>query len=156
MVEQRGLIAPEIAETYNRSRHTVTKEWTRHPAFPAPLPQRRGRYHEYDSEAVAVFVREHVARQAVALEPDRLYTARQLEEAGVGIKAATIRADLSRSRGGGPRRWPEPDDTGHGVNRWYGRTVARALETRQGYRRKKDQSGPAGQSPRREPGVRAC
>ncbi|CAL9302867.1 hypothetical protein [Streptomyces sp. SudanB91_2054] len=135
MVEPQRLITPEIADQYGVSKHTVTKTWSAHPEWPAPV-DRRGRYKEYDARAVADFVRQHVDRQAVALEPRRLYTAQQLEDAGIGIKAATIRADLSRSRKPDqPRRWPEPDDTSDGVNRWYGETVTTALTTRRGYRR---------------------
>ncbi|WP_435643377.1 hypothetical protein ACR9VJ_18185 [Streptomyces sp. H49] len=128
MVERPGLIAPEIAERYDVSTHTVTKTWTRHPAWPAPAGK-RGRYNEYDAAAIDTFVRTHIERQAVTLEPERLYTAQQLEDAGIGIKAGTIRADLTRDR------WPEPDDTEHGVNRWKGQTVMTAMAGRRGYRR---------------------
>ncbi|MFE5258255.1 hypothetical protein [Streptomyces coelicoflavus] len=135
MVEPQRLITPEIATRYDVSIHTVTKTWSAHPEWPAPV-DRRGRYKEYDAQAVADFVRQHVDRQAVALERRRLYTAQQLEAAGIGIKASTIRADLSRSRKPGqPRRWPEPDDTSDGVNRWYGETVTTTLTARRGYRR---------------------
>ncbi|MEE1761188.1 hypothetical protein [Streptomyces sp. SP18BB07] len=50
------------------------------------------------------------------------------KDAGIGIKAGTIRADLTRNR------WPEPNDTDHGVNRWRGTTATKALEGRRGYR----------------------
>lgn len=127
MVDRPDLIAPEIAETYGVSIHTVTKSWAQHPAWPAS--HKRGRYKAYDAEAIADFVRDHVARPAVELEPRRLYTAQQLEDAGVGVKAGTIRADLSRGR------WPEPDVEGSadGTNRWYGEVAAAALEGRRGY-----------------------
>ncbi|MFI9824437.1 hypothetical protein ACIHFC_28895 [Streptomyces sp. NPDC052013] len=128
MVDRPGLIAPEIAEQYGVSVHTVTKTWARHPEWPAAAGK-RGRYNEYDRQAIADFVRDHIARETVDLEPRRLYTAQQLEDAGIGIKAGTIRADLTRGR------WPEPDDTAHGVNRWYGQTVMTALTARRGYRR---------------------
>ncbi|MET7679378.1 hypothetical protein [Streptomyces sp. NPDC005423] len=128
MVDRPGMIAPEIAETYGVSIHTVTKSWAQHPAWPAPAGK-RGRYKEYEAANVADFIRDHVERQAVTLEPERLYTAQDLEAAGVGVKAGTIRADLARGR------WPEPDDTDNGVNRWYGATVTRALDRRRGYRR---------------------
>jgi hypothetical protein len=135
MVEPQRLITPEIAEQYGVSIHTVTKTWATHPAWPDAVGK-RGRYKEYDAQAVADFVRDHAERQAVALEPRRLYTAQQLEAAGIGVKASTIRADLSRSRKPGqPRRWPEPDDTEGGVNRWYGETVMTALTARRSYRR---------------------
>jgi hypothetical protein len=129
MIDPARLITPEIAQTYDVSLHTVTKTWSQHPAWPAPAGK-RGRYKEYDAQDIADFVREHVQRQTTpALEPQRLYTAQQLEAAGIGIKAGTIRADLTRGR------WPEPDDTADGVNRWYGRTATQALEGRRGYRR---------------------
>ncbi|MGW3166965.1 hypothetical protein ACWC9Q_29725 [Streptomyces sp. NPDC001142] len=128
MVDPERLIVPEIAKRYGVSTHTVTKSWAQRDGWPDPV-DKRGRYKEYDAAAVADFVRDHVERQAVALEPRRLYTAQQLEDAGVGIKAGTIRADLTRGR------WPEPDSTADGVNRWLGSTVTAALASRRGYRR---------------------
>ncbi|WP_216588578.1 hypothetical protein [Streptomyces brasiliscabiei] len=128
MVDRPGLIAPEIAERYGVGIHTVTKTWAQHPAWP-DAAGKRGRYKEYAATAVADFVRQHVERRAVELEPERLYTAQQLEDAGIGIKAGTIRADLTRNR------WPEPDDTANGVNRWKGKTVTTAMTGRRGYRR---------------------
>ncbi|MET8765486.1 hypothetical protein [Streptomyces sp. NPDC004658] len=131
MVDRPGLITPEIAERYGVSTHTVRNTWVPHPAWPAPAGK-RGRYKEYDAQAVADFVRRYIERQAVELEPRRLYTAQQLEDAGIGIKAGTIRADLTRGR------WPEPDDTEHGVNRWYGQTAMTAMTGRRSYRRGAD------------------
>lgn len=81
-----------------------------------------------DGAAVAAFVRDHVDRPAVELEPRRLYTAREIE-ALTGVKTATIRADRTRGR------WPEPDDDSERAHRWYGATVTRALSGRRGYRR---------------------
>ncbi|MGW3442192.1 hypothetical protein [Streptomyces sp. NPDC001076] len=129
MVDRPGMIAPEIAEHYGVGIHTVTKTWAQHEAWPAPAGK-RGRYKEYDAAAVDTFVRKHIRRQAVHLEPERLYTAQQLEDAGIGITAGTIRADLARAR------WPEPDDDENGVNRWKGKTVTAVMATRRGYRRK--------------------
>ncbi|MEW2164398.1 hypothetical protein AB0912_15600 [Streptomyces sp. NPDC007084] len=128
MVDRTRLIVPEIAETYGVSTDTVSKTWAQHPAWPANI-DRRGRYKEYAAQDIAAFVRDHVQRETVTLDPTRLYTATQLEDAGIGIKAATIRADRTRGR------WPAPDDTAHGVNRWKGATVTKALAGRRGYRR---------------------
>lgn len=121
----------EIAARLDRPLTTVKNTWRNHPAWPAPLPEKRGRWALYDRAAVDAFVRDHIDRQAVTLEPRRLYSAPELEAAGIGITAGTIRADLSR------RRWPEPDTTDGGVNRWYGTTATQALEQRRGYRRGK-------------------
>lgn len=131
MVDRPPETVAEIAERIGRPLTTVRNTWTRHPAWPEPLEQRRGRWRLYDPAAVDVFVRDHIDRQAAALEPERLYTARELEAAGVGITAATIRADRSRGR------WPTPDDTEGDVNRWRGATATKALEGRRGYRRTK-------------------
>ncbi|MBK3630526.1 hypothetical protein JHN59_38170 [Streptomyces sp. MBT49] len=128
MVAPTRLITPEIADLYDVSPHTVTKSWARHSAWPAPV-DKRGRYKEYDAHDVERFVRDHVQRAAVDLEPTRLYTAPELEAAGIGITAGTIRADLTRGR------WPAPDRTEHGVNQWLGSTAAQALAGRRGYRR---------------------
>ncbi|MET7944367.1 hypothetical protein [Streptomyces sp. NPDC005302] len=128
MVDLPRLIVPEIADTYGVSKDTVTKSWSQHPDWPAHV-DKRGRFYEYDAEHIADFVRAHVQREPVTLEPTRLYTAKQLEDAGIGIKAATVRADRTRGR------WPAPDDTANGVNRWTGATAMRAIEGRRGYRR---------------------
>ncbi|MEU1275314.1 hypothetical protein [Streptomyces sp. NPDC005799] len=122
----------EIAARIGRPLTTVKTTWRRHPDWPAPLPERRGRWVQYDPDAVDAFIREQIDRQAVTLEPRRLYTAPELEAAGIGITAGTIRADLTR------RRWPEPDATDGGTNRWYGATAAKALEGRRGYRRARE------------------
>lgn len=126
------LTAPEIAEKYGRSLHTVTKLWTRHDAWP-PATGIRGRRKTYDAEAVARFVRDHIHRPTptAALDPRRLYTAREIE-AATGIKATSIRADRSKNR------WPAPDDVSGRAHRWKGATVTRALATRRGYRKSQE------------------
>ncbi len=103
MVGRPDLIAPEIAEQYGVGIHTVTKSWARHPQW--PTSHKRGRYKAYDAQAVADFVREHVARPLIELELRRLYTAREIADA-TDISEGTIRADRSRGR------WPEPDPEG--------------------------------------------
>lgn len=119
----------EVAARIGRPLSTVKNTWRRHPAWPAPLPEKRGRRVLYDPDAIDRFIRDHVDRPAIALEPQRLYTARELEAADIGVTAGTIRADRTRGR------WPAPDDTEDGVNQWRGATVAQALEGRRGYRR---------------------
>ena len=126
----------EIAARTRRPLTTVKNTWRRHPAWPKPLPEKRGRWVQYDPDAVDQFIRDHIERQAVELEPRRLYTAPDLEAAGIGITAGTIRADLTRGR------WPEPDDDADGVNRWRGATATKALEGRRGYRRTQQSEEP--------------
>jgi len=123
----------EIAARTGRPLTTIKNTWRRHPAWPAPLPEKRGRWVQYDPDAVDAFLRDHIDRRAVELEPRRLYTAPELEAAGIGITAGTIRADLTRSR------WPEPDSTDGGTNRWRGDTAVKALEGRRRYRRAPEQ-----------------
>jgi hypothetical protein len=132
MVERPGVIAPEIAREHGRSLHTVTKSWMRHPEWPPPVGK-RGRYNEYDREAVAAWIAAHAARPSVELEPDRLYTAQQLEDAAIGIAASTIRADRSLGR------WPAPDDESDGVARWKGSTAAATMQSRRVYRRREQE-----------------
>ncbi|WAZ20189.1 hypothetical protein STRCI_001288 [Streptomyces cinnabarinus] len=129
MVDRTPETVADIARRTGRPQTTVSKTWTRHPHWPAPLNERRGRWRLYNPDDVDDFIRDHIDRQAAELEPRRLYTATELENAGIGIKAATIRADRARGR------WPAPDDTTDDVNRWYGATVTKALESRRGYRR---------------------
>ncbi|MFI7014399.1 helix-turn-helix transcriptional regulator [Streptomyces sp. NPDC050164] len=118
----------EIATRHGRAYNTLRNQWSRHPAWPDPLPEKRGRSYVYDPAAVDRVIAEHFERQAVELEPRRLYTAREIE-ALTGVTAATIRADQSRDR------WPAPDDTSTRAHRWYGETVTAALTARRGYRR---------------------
>ncbi|MGW1071552.1 hypothetical protein [Streptomyces sp. NPDC002537] len=122
------MILAEIASRYDRSLPTV-KRWSTESGWPDPTGK-RGRWLEYDPVAVDEWVRKNIARPTVELEPGRLYTAQQLEAVGAGITAETIRADLSRDR------WPRPDSTDDGVNRWLGSTVMSALAKRRGYRKK--------------------
>lgn len=73
--------------------------------------------------AVDPVIAEHFARTDAGVESRRLYAACELEAAGVGVTAGTIRGDRTRDRG------PDPDDTEGGVNRWYGATAAKALKS---------------------------
>ena len=118
----------EIAVRHGRAYNTLRNQWARHPDWPAPVGK-RGQAHAYDPAAVDAVIAKHFARTDAGLEPRRLYTARELEAAGVGVTAGTIRADMTRGR------WPAPDDTEGGVNRWYGATATKALKGRRGYRR---------------------
>lgn len=129
MVDRPGLTTPEIADMYSVSLHTVTKSWAQHPEWPDALGK-RGRYKEYAVQDIAAFVHDHVSRRTVDLEPQRLYTAQELEQAGIGITAKTIQADMSR------HRWPRPDRTVGGVHRWYGQTAANTMNSRRGYHRR--------------------
>ena len=119
----------EVAARIGRPLSTVKNTWRRHPAWPTPLPEKRGRWVLYDPDAIDQFIRDHIDRPAAALEPQRLYTARELEAADIGVTAGTIRADRTRGR------WPAPDDTEDGVNRWYGSTARTTLAGRRAYRR---------------------
>ncbi|MFF2094845.1 hypothetical protein [Streptomyces sp. NPDC058202] len=125
MVVPKNLTAPAIAERYGRALTTVTTEWIQRPEFPASTG-RDGKHKLYDAQAVADFVRDHIERTPVTLEPERLYTARDIEDL-TGIKAGTIRADKSKGR------WPQADDTKGRADQWLGKTVAAALENRRGY-----------------------
>jgi predicted DNA-binding transcriptional regulator AlpA len=117
----------EIAARHGRAETTVRNQWARHPDWPAPTGK-RGKRLLFDPAAADRFVADHIDRQAAELEPRRLYTAREIEQL-TGITAATIRADRSKGR------WPEPDDTSSRAHRWYGATVAQALEGRRAYRK---------------------
>lgn len=128
MVDRAPETYEEIAARTGRPITTVRNTWSRHPEWPHALKQRRGRANQYDPDAVDAFIRAHIDRSAIPLEPRRLYTAREIE-ALTGITAATIRADRSRNR------WPEPDNTEGGAHRWYGSTITTVLAGRRGYRR---------------------
>ncbi|WP_405676892.1 hypothetical protein OG292_19820 [Streptomyces sp. NBC_01511] len=125
----------EIAARHGRAYDTLRTVWSRHPAWPDPLPGKRGRSYVYDPAAVDQVIKDHFARDPVELEPRRLYTARQIAEA-TGISAGTIRADQAKTRASGTRRWPAPDDTTGPAHRWYGKTVTAAVKKRRSYERK--------------------
>ncbi|MFG3174920.1 hypothetical protein ACGFZC_07555 [[Kitasatospora] papulosa] len=118
----------EIATRYGRAYNTLSAQWSRHEAWPAPTGK-RGRAYVYNPAEVDAVVQEHFVRENTALQPRRLYTAREIADLA-GISAATIRADLSKGR------WPAPDDTEGPANRWTGKTVTATLKGRRGYQRK--------------------
>ncbi|MEV5607000.1 hypothetical protein [Streptomyces sp. NPDC052225] len=129
MVEptSQGETLAEIADRYGRAYNTIRNQWARHDAWPAPIGK-SGRSLTYDPAAVDQVVREHFVRPAAELQPRRLYTAREIEEA-TGVTAATIRADRSKGR------WPAPDDTSGRAHRWTGKTVMTAVSARRSYGR---------------------
>ncbi|TXL91597.1 hypothetical protein [Streptomyces sp. IB2014 016-6] len=122
----------EIAARHGRAYNTLRTVWSRHPDWPDPLPDKRGRSYVYDPATVDEVIAKHFARDTVKLEPRRLYTARQIAEA-TGISAATIRADQAKTRADGTPRWPAPDDTSGPANRWLGETVSNAVSKRRNY-----------------------
>ncbi|MGW0578314.1 helix-turn-helix transcriptional regulator [Streptomyces sp. NPDC002920] len=128
MVDPQQLTAPQIAERYQRALNTVTTDWIQRPEFPDAVG-RQGQHKTYDADAVAAFVRDHIHRPTVELEPARLYTARDIE-AVTGITASTIRADKSKGR------WPQPDDLSGRADQWLGSTITEALRNRRGYHRR--------------------
>ncbi|MFD4343425.1 helix-turn-helix transcriptional regulator [Streptomyces coelicoflavus] len=117
----------QIAARHGRSLARVRNAWARHPAWPAPTGK-RGKQLLFDPADVDRAIREHIDRPTAALEPDRLYTAKEIEQR-TGITAATIRADRHKDR------WPAPDDTANRAHRWKGSTVAQALTGRRAYRK---------------------
>lgn len=117
-----GETLAEIAERHHRPYSTVRNRWRTHPDWPTPSGK-DGRHLLFDPAAVDAWVLAHTTRPPVDLEPTRLYTAEEIATAA-GLTAATIRADLSRNR------WPAPDDTTHGVNRWKGATATETLGRR--------------------------
>jgi hypothetical protein len=129
MVAKRRTIAPEIAERYGRAVATVTGTWRKHPDWPAPIGK-RGRWAEYDAEAVDQVVRRLFVRAAPPAEgdPDDLLTIADIVTY-TGLKRGTIDADISRDR------WAPPDSEEHGVRRWKRATVNQLLAGRRGYRR---------------------
>lgn len=122
-----GETLAEIAARHGRPHSTVRNRWATQADFPPPVGK-RGRAHIYDPAAVDAWVAEHLTRPTPDLEPGRLYTAAEIAEAA-GLDPVTIRADLSRGR------WPAPDDTADGTNRWRGDTATAALTGRQRRRR---------------------
>lgn len=117
----------EIASRYGREYETLRRDWSRHPAWPEPIGTGPHGAHLYDPAAVDAVIAKHFAREAVALEPTRLYSLKEIE-AVTGIKPATVRADVNKGR------WPAPDDTSTRANRWLGATVTEAVAKRRAYR----------------------
>ncbi|MFJ2178907.1 hypothetical protein ACIOHE_39190 [Streptomyces sp. NPDC087851] len=122
----------EIAARYGRTYETV-RALTKRPGWPAPIGKKGGA-HTYDPADVDP-IATAAYRRAAPLEPDRLYTARQIA-AITSISEGTIRADRAKLRTDGTPRWPAPDGTTRtGANLWYGRTVTAELKKRHSYRR---------------------
>ncbi|MFF5972232.1 helix-turn-helix transcriptional regulator [Streptomyces sp. NPDC012769] len=117
----------EIAARHDRAETTVANQWARHPEWPTPIGK-RGQAHVYDSAAVDRFVAAHLTRPAVELDPQREYTAAEIE-AATGISGGTIRAEVSKGR------WPAPDGQRGRANVWRGATVLEAVAERRAYRR---------------------
>ncbi|MDG4535314.1 hypothetical protein [Streptomyces sp. AV19] len=126
MVNPDDITLADVEEQYERSRPTV-KRWATHPDWPEPTGK-RGRWNTYPASAVAAWVEEHVKYPTVQLDPKGWFTAQDIEDANVGVKAGSIRSDLSRGR------WPEPDaQTREGAGLWKGQTVKDVLEKRRRY-----------------------
>ncbi|MGW6297165.1 helix-turn-helix transcriptional regulator [Streptomyces sp. NPDC055058] len=117
----------QIAARHGRSLARVRNAWARHPAWPPPIGK-DGRHLLFDPAAVDQAIAEHIDRPRPALDPHRLYTAKEIEQL-TGITAATIRADRAKDR------WPAPDDTHGRAHRWKGSTITSALAGRRTYRR---------------------
>ncbi|MEU7400726.1 hypothetical protein [Streptomyces sp. NPDC044948] len=117
----------QIAARHERSLARVRNVWARHPAWPDPIGK-HGRQLLFDPAAADRAIREHIDRPPAALEPTRLYTAKEIEQLA-GITAATIRADRHKGR------WPAPDDTQGRAHRWKGSTITQALQGRRTYRK---------------------
>ena len=133
MVDAERLIAPEIADLYGRSLKTIER-WRSHPDWPKPVGK-RGRWAEYDAAAVDAAVRALFLPQflphppAEDGDPDELLTIDQAAQI-LGVKRKTLDADRSRGR------FPQPDDTAHGVPRWRRATVEAVKRSRRPYRRR--------------------
>ena len=121
-----GETLEQIATRHGRAYNTLRTEWSRHPDWPAPIGK-TGQTLLYDPTAVDRVIAKHFTRATPHFQPDRLYTAKEIE-AATGIKAATIRADVTKNR------WPTPDDPTSRAKRWYGSTITHALSNRRTYR----------------------
>ncbi|MFG2894930.1 hypothetical protein [Streptomyces sp. NPDC048248] len=126
-----GVTFAEIAEHYGKATRYVAENprWGRHPQWPSSIGK-RGRTYEYKPEDVAAFVAAHHTREAVPLDPERLYTVPEIATATSG-PADSIWADISRDR------WPAPDTTTEdGTKLWRGATVIKHLAGRRAYRKR--------------------
>lgn len=137
MVTRRGLTVPEIARRYGRAETTIRHSWTQHPQWPEPIGK-RGRYKEYDADAVESVVARLFSRtepdsadepdteQPIAADPNEL-----LDVAAIAtythLSASTIRSDISRNR------WPAPDDETDGTKTWKRSTVEAIMKKRRAY-----------------------
>jgi hypothetical protein len=117
----------EIATRYGVDITTVRNTWTRHPDWP-PAVAKRGRWKTYDPAAVDAWRHAQTTRPAPGLQPDRQYTAAEIERE-TGFTAANIRAALSKGR------WPKPEGLDGRANTWSGRTAAEAIAARRAYTR---------------------
>lgn len=133
MLSRSTMTTPEIAEHYGRAVTTVQTGWTQHPDWPAPIGK-RGRWNEYDQEAVATWVRTHATRTAPtsAGDPAALLTAAEIADEHQ-LARATVRADISRGR------MPDPDEVRDGVRLWRRDTIAAHMARRHSYIKRDNQ-----------------
>ena len=122
-----GETVAEIAERYGVDITTVRNKWTPHPDWPASVGK-RGRWPVYDPAEVDRWHTTRSARQSPTLQPERLYTAAEIE-AATGITAATIRSAQSRGF------WPQPAGKSGRANAWTGAAINEVLQTRRAYHR---------------------
>jgi hypothetical protein len=132
MVRRPGIIAPEIAERYGAPLATVQRAWKVHPEWPAPIGK-RGRWAEYDADAVDEAVRRLFRRAPLAGQghPEDELTVADIA-AYTGLSESTVRSDISRGRL--PRRDVERD----GVKLWKRKTIDAAMTGRRRYQRRDD------------------
>lgn len=100
------------------------------------LPQptgKRGRWHEYDPDAVNAAVRAILALPAEDdADPAELLDTRQAA-AEAGVAWATLRSYISR----GVKYWPAPDSEDNGVKRWRQNTVGAAMAAKRPNKRRR-------------------
>jgi uncharacterized protein YjcR len=125
------MILPEIAAAYGRKEATI-RWWRTTYDWPAPTGK-RGRWDEYDPDAVAAAVRAILSIPANDGDPAELLDVVQAA-AEAGIKPATIRGYISRGH------WPAPDDEDHGVKRWRRDTVRAEMTARKPNKQRRSHS----------------
>lgn len=126
----RGLIVPEIARKYGKTDLAVRHRWIQNPEWPAPIG-RRGRYKEYDEQAVEAAVKKLYTRAEPEAtgSPDDLLTIGEIATY-TKLSNATIYSDIKRGR------WRDPDKTEDGVRMWKRETVDAIVKGRRRYTKK--------------------
>lgn len=116
-----GETIAEIAVRYGRARATVSKTWSQQDDWPAPIGRRRNA-HIYDPVAVDAWLARRVHGPVkVHWIPDHLYSLRDMADK-TRLPYTTLRSRLQVGL------LPPADDTSRRPHRWFGATIASAME----------------------------
>lgn len=104
MTDRPGLTFDEIAERYGRTHATIVKTWRKNPLWPKRPVGKRGKYLEWDPEAIARVAEYEMPPKVKPGDDDAYVTDREVcEMFDPPIRPGTLRSYKSRGQ------WIKPD-----------------------------------------------